>query len=33
MNKLIDQFILEVKLQSYLNHPFILRLFAIFDDQ
>ncbi len=31
-NKLIDQFILEVKLQSYLSHPFIVKIFGIFDD-
>jgi serine/threonine protein kinase len=32
-NKLIDQFILEVKLQSYLTHPFILKIYGIFDDE
>jgi serine/threonine protein kinase len=29
---MIDQFILEVKLQAYLNHPNILSLFTTFDD-
>lgn len=32
-NKMIDQFILEVKLQSYLTHPFILKIYGIFDDE
>jgi serine/threonine protein kinase len=31
-NKLIDQFILEVKLQSFLVHPFILKIYGIFHD-
>jgi hypothetical protein len=31
-NKLIDQFILEVKLQSHLLHPFIVKIYGIFDD-
>jgi serine/threonine protein kinase len=29
---MIDQFVLEVKLQAYLNHPNILSLFTTFDD-
>lgn len=33
LNKLIDQFILEVKLQSFFDHPFILKIYAIFDDE
>jgi len=32
-NKLIDQFILEVKLQAFLNHKFILKIFGLFDDE
>jgi serine/threonine protein kinase len=32
-NKLIDQFTLEVKLQSFFVHPFILKVYGIFDDE
>lgn len=31
-NNLIEQFILEVKLQSFLFHPFILKIYSLFSD-
>lgn len=31
-NMMIDQFLLEIKLQSFLNHENILPLFGCFDD-
>ncbi len=29
---MVNQFILEVKLQLYLTHPFILKIYGVFDD-
>ena len=31
-NNMIENFILEVKIQSYLNHPNMCKLYGIFDD-
>jgi serine/threonine protein kinase len=31
-DKFIDQFIREMKIQSYLNHPNVIRLYGYFDD-
>ena len=31
-NKLVNQFILEIKLQSFLNHQFILKIYGVFHD-
>jgi hypothetical protein len=30
---MVDQFILEVKLQTYLKHENILEIYGVFDDQ
>lgn len=30
---MIDQFILEVKLQSFLSHPNITQMYNLFDDE
>ena len=32
-NDILNQFIMEIKLQFYLNHPNILKLFGVFDDE
>jgi serine/threonine protein kinase len=31
-NFMIDQFILEAKIQNYLEHPYILKIYGLFDD-
>jgi len=32
-NELVEQFALEVKLQTYLTHPFIVKIYGILDDE
>ena len=32
-NNMVERYILEVKIQAYLNHPNIVKLYGIFDDK
>ena len=32
-NDMMEQFIMEIKLQLFLNHPNILKLYGVFDDE
>lgn len=32
-NFMIEQFILEVKIQSFIENPFIVKIYATFDDK
>lgn len=31
--EIVDQFIREVKIQMYLNHPNIIKMYGLFEDQ